>query len=62
MSNYRCEAFNPLTRRMEMADALDDYYGPHQYGVRFADGVVYPEPFVMAQMNKWRKENKDSAE
>lgn len=43
MSSYFGKAINPKTQRMETAKFLDDYYGEHQYGVRFADGETYPE-------------------
>lgn len=42
MSNYQKIAINPKTNEEELADFLDDFYGKHQYGVRFADGSVYP--------------------
>ena len=41
MSNYRSGAFNPLTRRVEHADWLDNHFGIHVYGVKFDDGNVY---------------------
>jgi hypothetical protein len=43
MSNYEDIAINPKTGEMEKATWCDDYYGPYHYGVRFADGEVYPE-------------------
>lgn len=41
MSNYRAPAFNPVTKRVENADYIDNYFGRHDYGVRFDDGKVY---------------------
>lgn len=46
MSNYEDIAINPKTGKMERATWCDDYYGPYHYGVRFADGEVYPEQDV----------------
>lgn len=43
MSNYRAKAFNPVSGLFEDADYLDDYYGKHKYGIRFADGCVHPQ-------------------
>lgn len=43
MSNFIAEAIHPVTLRRERAWFLDDYYGPHRYGVKFSDGEVYPE-------------------
>jgi len=52
MSNFRSEAVNPATGEVQMAEYLDDYFGPHQYGVRFpgsphvyrADDILSAEP------------------
>lgn len=41
MSNYRAEALNPKTNRVENADWLDNYFGHRVYAVRFDDGCVY---------------------
>ena len=35
MSSYRAEAVNPATGEVQMAEFLDDYFGPREYGVRF---------------------------
>ena len=35
MSNFRRIAINPCTGEAQEAEYLDDYFGPHQYGVRF---------------------------
>jgi len=48
MSNYTAMAINPRTGATEMATWLDDYYGPHQYAVMFADGGIYPADKVQA--------------
>ena len=42
MSNYGKPTKNPETGRVEEAEFLDNYYGPHRYGVRFPDGKVFP--------------------
>lgn len=41
MSSYKDKAINPKTGKEEEADFLDDYFGQHQYGVKFEDGEVY---------------------
>lgn len=43
MSNFRALAFNPTSKRVEVAEYCDDYYGRHRYGIRFDDGCVHPE-------------------
>ena len=35
MSNYTAKAFNPATKQVEQAEFLDNFFGPHRYGVRF---------------------------
>jgi hypothetical protein len=42
MSSYREWAVHPRTKQIEKADYLDDYFGWHNYGVRFHDGSVWP--------------------
>ena len=46
MSNYEDIAINPKTDKIEKAVWVDDSYGTHRYGVRFADGGMYPEQDV----------------
>lgn len=41
MSNYMRLTKNPRTGKYEMAAWLDNHFGPHRYGVRFADGTIY---------------------
>lgn len=41
MSSFIRKTKNPVTGKWEMAQWLDDYFGSHVYGVRFADGNVY---------------------
>jgi hypothetical protein len=41
VSNYRAEALNPKTSRVENADWLDNHFGHRVYGVKFDDGEVY---------------------
>ena len=52
MSNYIGKATNPDTGFDEPAEFLDDYFGKHVYGVRFAgskkvyrESELEPEPF-----------------
>jgi len=35
MSNFRRVAINPGTGEAQEAEFLDDYFGRHEYGVRF---------------------------
>lgn len=42
MSSYIKQTVNPDTHEMEDAEWLDDYFGQHNYGVRFpSTGIVY---------------------
>lgn len=41
MSNYREMAYNPTTRRVEVAEWMDNYLGPHAYAVSFNDGGIF---------------------
>ena len=43
MSNYTQPTKHPETGEIEMADWLDDFFGPHRYGVLFPDGRVWRE-------------------
>ena len=43
MSNYNDKARRPKSIVWEDVVMLDDYYAPHEYGVKFPDGKVYPE-------------------
>lgn len=47
MSNFTGVAINPATGQPEQAIFMDNYFGPHLYGVRFADGGVYRESAVV---------------
>jgi len=47
MSNYFGTAKNPKTGEIEDVEFLDDFYGPHQYGIRFKDGTTYKEEYIM---------------
>jgi hypothetical protein len=42
VSSYEAYAIHPLTKKIEIALWVDDYYGRHEYGVMFGDGTVYP--------------------
>lgn len=41
MSNYIEPTPHPDTGKVEDAEWLDNYFGRHRYGVRFADGKIY---------------------
>lgn len=47
MSNYYVQAIHPETGVEETAQMLDDYFGPHKYGVKFADETVFREKDVI---------------
>lgn len=58
MSSYIATTVNPDTNSVEEAEWLDDYFGQHNYGVRFpSTGIVYradeydwlDDPLVMAK-------------
>ena len=52
MSNYSRLTKHPKTGEFLQAEWLDDYFGPHEYGVRFPDGKVF-----RASGNKWEFED-----
>lgn len=39
MSTYQRVTKNPITGKFELATWLDDYFGPHRYGVRFPSEI-----------------------
>lgn len=39
MSNFIQTTKHPKTGKIEPATWLDDYFGPHQYGVKFSDHI-----------------------
>lgn len=41
MSNYERLTKNPDTGEFETAQWMDDYFGPHRYGVKFAGDQVF---------------------
>lgn len=41
MSNYNRYTKHPITGNIERAEWLDDHFGAHEYGVRFASGEVF---------------------
>lgn len=44
MSSYLGPAYNPVEKVIRAAFWMDDYFGPHQYGVRFDEcGEVFRE-------------------
>lgn len=49
MSNYAAHTFHPKTGNIELAEWLDNYSGPHQYGVRFPDGKIF-QPWECEQV------------
>lgn len=49
MSNYNGYAVNPRNGKLEQAMFLDDFYGTHQYAIKFHDGSHYPILQVVIQ-------------
>lgn len=43
MSTYIRRTKHPATGKFEPATWIDDYFGPHRYGVRFSDGMTLSE-------------------
>lgn len=41
MSHYFAKAIHPVTKQVEDALFMDDYFGRHQYGIKFEDGRIY---------------------
>ena len=42
MSSYQKQTVHPETKQIEKAEWLDDYFGNHNYGVRFpSDGKIF---------------------
>lgn len=52
MSSYIDKAVHPETGIEEDASYLDDYFGKHEYGVRFSDGKVFRIHEVIAARKK----------
>lgn len=49
MSSYYKPTVHPKTNRVEHAMWIDDYFGRHNYGVKFSDDEVYrPEEVITA--------------
>jgi hypothetical protein len=52
MSNFRSEALNPATGEVQMAEFLNDYFGPREYGVRFPGSPhVYRSDDILSAEN-----------
>ena len=49
MSNFIAKAIHPRTGIVEVAEFLDDYFGKHHYGVRFADGATYSARNIISE-------------
>lgn len=41
MSSYTRSTQHPLTGKIEVAEWLDDYFGSHNYGIKFPDGKIF---------------------
>lgn len=56
MSSYLKKTKHPITGIWEMAYWMDDYFGQHLYGVRFADQLVFnPEMVKLETKEKYGK-------
>jgi hypothetical protein len=61
MSTYKAQAFHPETGIIEEATFIDDFYGRHRYGVKFAGDRVYrAEQVRVPQAVRDRTEDHDS--
>ena len=49
MSCFIRKTKHPLTGLWEDAEWLDDYFGRHHYGVRFADGNVFDPDYTLLE-------------
>lgn len=49
MSHFTRKTNHPETGKTEEAEWMDDYFGPHEYGVRFKDGKVFKESEIEKQ-------------
>lgn len=52
MSSFLKNTLNPKTGKYEAAAWIDDFYGPHLYGVKFLDGGVYDPNKIVLKTNK----------
>ena len=46
MSSFTRKTKHPVTGRIQQADWIDDYFGPHEYGIKFPDGKVFTQKEV----------------
>lgn len=53
MSTYSKITKNPKTGKFEEARWIDDYFGPHHYGVEFQDGTVIDPWEVDLETKDW---------
>jgi len=64
MSNYVRAAYHPPTNTVRAAHWMDDYFGKHQYGVRFddtEDNTVYRPDDVHIPVDKVFVEKTDES-
>ena len=60
MSSFKRKTFNPRTGEVEEAWWIDDYFGHHQYGVKFNDGSCYtPEEIKKHEFRSLGLRNKN---
>lgn len=60
MSSFIRTTKHPDTGKWEEAEWLDDYFGKHQYGVKFPDGRMFKEAQVEFQTDiDWKEQFKD---
>lgn len=52
MSNFRQNTKHPVTGDFEWADWLDNYFGPHKYGVMFPDGKIFNPEVIELEVMK----------
>lgn len=63
VSNFSQLTKHPVTGNIEQADWLDDHFGRHRYGVRFADGQVFaPSQIEWSELMAERKASSPAAD
>lgn len=60
MSCFFSEAKRKKEDKFETVEMIDDFYGKHEYGIRFANGDTYREEDVILKPNKPTKEDNDT--
>lgn len=46
MASFLKKTMHPVTRKIETAIYLDNYFGPHEYAILFKDGACFKEETI----------------